>query len=381
MNKSGLIWSLFCLSFLGAGQLSAQSKSIDVATAPWETDGEVVTNQRVLGRPALQIRTGVARLPDMTLEDGTIEFDMAVSGDRSFAYIFFRTDGDGEHEEIYFRPHKSSLPDAIQYTPVYNRVSNWQLYHGRGYTSAVEMPPNTWIPVRLVMQGPRAALFVGDLAKPQLLIPLAREPRAGGIAFRAFLPQGKPEGVYPASFSNLRISPGVVDYDFSKVEIKAPTAPAGSIREFAVSAPFEAGTLPIDKIVEKNVANLKTFSTEGSGLLLLDKHIAPPDSIKTPAIVARVVVRADKEGLKALNFGFSDTVTIFLNGRPLFSGDASYSFDRPRREGLIGLDQGTVYLPLKSGDNELVFAVSETFGGWGLMARFPNQEGVSVTAR
>ncbi len=381
MNKSGVVGCLLWLSLLIGGEVFAQSQAIDVSTAPWETKGEVVKDRIVLGRSALQIRTGVARLPNVSLQDGTIEFDMAVTGHRSFAYILFRTAGEGEHEEIYFRPHKSALPDAIQYSPVYKGASNWQLYHGPGYTGAVEIPPNSWVPVRLVLQGSRGALFVGDMAKPQLLIPLERKPQAGGIAFRAFLPQGKPEGVFPAGFSNLRVSPGVVNYDFSKTEVKEPSGPVGTIREWTVSAPFEAGKLPVEKVDAKNAGTWKTFATEPSGLLLLWKHLAAPDPIKTPAIYARVVVHADKEGLKAFNFGFSDTVTVFLNGRPLWSGDAGYSFDAPRREGLIGLDQGTAYLPLKAGDNELVLAVSETFGGWGLMGQFPNQEGISVAAR
>jgi len=58
---------------------------------------------------------------------------------------------------------------------------------------------------------------------------------------------------------------------------------------------------------------------------------------------------------------------VFLNGAALFTADDSYSFERPRREGLIGLDQGTVYLPLRAGENELVLAVTDVFGGWGLM--------------
>jgi hypothetical protein len=30
----------------------------------------------------------------------------------------------------------------------------------------------------------------------------------------------------------------------------------------------------------------------------------------------------------------------------------------------------TIYLPLKAGNNEISFAISEYFGGWGVMAKF-----------
>ena len=60
-----------------------------------------------------------------------------------------------------------------------------------------------------------------------------------------------------------------------------------------------------------------------------------------------------------------DEVTVFLNGAPLFTADDSYLFDLPRREGLIGLDQATVYLPLRRGDNELVLYLVELgLRGW-----------------
>ena len=37
-----------------------------------------------------------------------------------------------------------------------------------------------------------------------------------------------------------------------------------------------------------------------------------------------------------------------------------------------------LFLPLREGENELVVAVSESFGGWGLQARFPDPEGLAL---
>jgi hypothetical protein len=67
-----------------------------------------------------------------------------------------------------------------------------------------------------------------------------------------------------------------------------------------------------------------------------------------------------------------------VNGTPVFTGDASYSFDRPRREGLIGYDQARLYLALQEGENELAVSVSDSFGGWGLMARFVGATGLTI---
>jgi hypothetical protein len=94
-----------------------------------------------------------------------------------------------------------------------------------------------------------------------------------------------------------------------------------------------------------------------------------------------VTVRAAEAGRRRIDLGYSDQVTVFLNGRPLYQGDASYSFDTPRREGLIGYDQASLFLPLEKGDNELAVVVSDSFGGWGLMGRFADPSGLAVVAR
>jgi hypothetical protein len=99
------------------------------------------------------------------------------------------------------------------------------------------------------------------------------------------------------------------------------------------------------------------------------------------SVAARLHVRADREGLRTFDLGYSDIATVFVNGRALYTGDQRYSFDTPRREGLLGLDQARLYLPLRAGDNEIVVLVSDTFGGWALMGRFVDPSGLTVEAR
>jgi len=101
--------------------------------------------------------------------------------------------------------------------------------------------------------------------------------------------------------------------------------------------------------------------------------------VERPAVLARVAVDSAADAVREFRFGYSDEVTVFLNGRPIYSGDAHYSHDNPRQEGLIGLWQGSVYLPLKKGRNEIVLAVSDVFGGWGWMGQFVETEGLRVS--
>jgi len=117
------------------------------------------------------------------------------------------------------------------------------------------------------------------------------------------------------------------------------------------------------------VSGWKKIEAERSGLLVLLRHIARPERGKRATVLAKQTFTATSAARVPFHLGYSDEVTVFLNGAPLFSADDSYSFDRPRREGLIGLDQATVFLPLRAGENELVLAVTDVFGGWGVMGR------------
>ena len=126
----------------------------------FDTGWEHRRNSRVEtfeGRPAIRISGGIALKRDVSLQDGTIEFDMMVSRARSFVYVFYRIAGEEEFEGIYFRPHKSSLPDAVQYDPVWHGESNWQLYHGPGGTAPLTFTPGEWMHMRLIPPARSAA--------------------------------------------------------------------------------------------------------------------------------------------------------------------------------------------------------------------------------
>lgn len=56
------------------------------------------------GELALRLRSGKATFRGLEFLDGTIEFDLQVTEQRSFAYLYFRMPTDNEHEEFYFRP-------------------------------------------------------------------------------------------------------------------------------------------------------------------------------------------------------------------------------------------------------------------------------------
>ena len=352
----------------------------------WEL-GDGTTIAKEDGRDVLQTRTGFAHRRDVKFLDGTIDFEVQVTRGRSFVYVNFRAQAEGEHEEFYLRPHKSSLPDALQYAPAWQGRSAWQLYHGPGGTAAIAFQPGVWTRGRIVLQGEHAALFLGDLSKPALLVPkLGREPRAGFISLGSSVPAGTPGSGPAAKFANVVLKPDVVGFDFGAAIAaqKAATAPAAVantqvIASWDVSMPFvpkpdDGAALPGPKVT----GEFKRLATEESGLLQFYRHLPVAAETRTAAAVARVRLKAASAGTCTLDLGFSDIATVFVNGRPQARLDASYSFDRPRREGLIGFDQARLFLPLQAGDNELSILLTDSFGGWGLMARTVGCNGVTV---
>jgi sugar lactone lactonase YvrE len=85
-------------------------------------------------------------------------------------------------------------------------------------------------------------------------------------------------------------------------------------------------------------------------------------------VFARTTLRADQDEVRRLRFGYSDTVTVFLNGKPISAGDSSYTLRDPSFLGIMGTFD-TLFLPLRKGDNELLVTLSETMGGWGFVAQ------------
>jgi hypothetical protein len=78
--------------------------------------------------------------------------------------------------------------------------------------------------------------------------------------------------------------------------------------------------------------------------------------------------------VKKLELGYSDDVSVFLNGAILFRGRSAQNFRDPGFLGIVNVENDAVYLPLKKGSNELLLAVSELGGGWGFIGRVTDPE-------
>lgn len=314
-----------------------------------------------LGRPCLRFdalfRPTV--VPGVELRDGVIEVDLLVPAERSFHGLQWHARGD-DAESFFVRPHQVGNPDAIQYTPVSHGISSWQLFHGEGFWAPISFPIGAWFTLRVVFAGERAEVFVADLAAPALSIGRLRHGLvAGGIG-----PIVGGPGLHVARFAWSDRPPAFL----------APAPPAemaapGAITRWDVSDPFaeadigEASELRADLVTARRWTSLLA---EPSGLADLARVNGIAGDRNT--VLVRAEIDSPEDRARPLAFGFSDRASVFLNGRRLFRGDETYRSRDYRFLGSIGY-WSTLDLPLRAGRNELVFAVSEDLGGWGVMAR------------
>ena len=166
---------------------------------------------------------------DVELEDGVVEFDLAVSPERGFHGVVWRVQDDENYESFFVRPHQVGNPDAIQYTPVFNGSSAWQLYHGDGFWAPISFPLDDWFRIRVAFSGARAEVFVGDelvLAVGELKRP-AERGRIGVMV-------GGP-AVHIARFAH------DTEVAFRTPLLAPAAAVAGIVPAWSVSDPFAEG--------------------------------------------------------------------------------------------------------------------------------------------
>jgi len=323
-----------------------------------------------LGRQSLQLQGGVVVLDDVAFTDGVIEFDIAFTGERSFSGVFWRMQDNANFEDFYLRPHQSGFPDATQYTPVFNSVSAWQLYHGTGYSAAVPLQYDRWMHVKLVVSGTQGEIYI-DSDEPVLVMhELERGATAGTIGLKA-------SELAPAWFSNFRYEVGRAPALKGTPKPAAPAA-EGTVRQWNVSSVFDETALDFHYQLADAPLEALTWSPLASGptgIANLAELAGVSETANT--VLARVNVRSDREQSIRVAFGYSDRVKAYVNGDRVYTGNNGYRSRDYRYLGTIGLFD-EIALTLHPGMNELTFAVTEDFGGWGILARFLDTDGVTI---
>jgi hypothetical protein len=280
---------------------------------------------------------------------------------QGFHGVAFRAASPADFEHFYVRPHQSGMPDATQYTPVFNGVTGWQIYASPRFALPLDIPMDQWMHVRMAIRDRRLEI---DVDGQVLIYPeLVRDPIAGDIGFTA--------AGASVHFANVIVRPSTPAMSDS-AGAPPDSVPQGTIVRWRVSSPFEEARLDPLRTLDAAAWRDLTWQPLSAGVRGIANlaQLHPIDSGRN-TVFAAVTLRATRAGPVRARFGFSDRVQVLLNGRTLYTGSALWRSRDYRFLGTIGLHD-EVILPLQAGDNELWFAVSESFGGWGVTLQLPD---------
>jgi NADH:ubiquinone oxidoreductase subunit len=271
--------------------------------------------------------------------------------------------------------------DAIQYTPVLNTGRNWQIYNGPGFTGAVDIPKDVWFHLRLEVTGAQAKLYVKDMDKPVLVMDdLKSGVQKGQLALYTLTGE--------TYFSNFEVRTTAE----APWQRHLPAMQPNILTKWSISPSYDALQRNLERPLgraESEGIHWQDVEAEPPGFVVLyryreaphprvtfqgdfSKRLEPQPGMKV--LYARTSIDSDREQVKKLEIGYSDDVSVFLNGKILYRGRSAQGFRDPGFLGIVNPENDAVYLPLKKGRNELMLAVSELGGGWGFICRLADLE-------
>jgi hypothetical protein len=365
-----------CLCLLATEPPIAARQAARTAVGPpsqgWAVDrADLADNVKfgpVLGRPDAMLLRGNTHVVKTGFDfaDGTIEFDLAPLANGDFAAITFRRQSFTNHENIYLRLRRSGDFMAMQYAPRVNGSSTWQLY--QEFAVATEWPRETWTRVRVAIAGSKMEVFVGDAKTAALTVPRLRNGTTSGeIGFWARVNDRPQE--WAAAISNLRITRARTPAALAA----AANAPAQFVWNWQVSDPAPASGVVMK--VPPSIAKWTGARAEESGLINLNRLF--PVQKERSVIFAKHTVRSDAARRVLAGIGYSDDVTVFVNGEPIYAGVNGWDSRAPALNSFVDTRWESAFLPLREGDNEIVLAIADDQRfGWGFALRIADAAGV-----
>ena len=358
------------LLFLGLLFDSLAQEIIPLDTNNWEVTGSFVL-ENYKGKNAVYLKGGSLTLKNRKFKNGTIEFDIFLKEAPAFPGVYFRAEGQNA-EQFYVRPHQSGNPDANQAAPLINGISAWQLYFGPRYSFPYEYKFDDWTHVKIVVNEGRAQVFLDYSEEANLSWNLFLEPVEGGIVFRG-------GGAKAMHIADVRVDDNSYEIsDFNPIE-REPIE--GLVAEWEISDKFEEKDLndptKLDPVINARTWGRKIPLEEGAAANISRQQLLR-DGSPGNTVFAKITINSNRDQVKLFDFGYSDRVVAILNGEAIYRGNNKWRSRDYRYLGTIGLFD-SIYLNLKRGENTLLMAVSEDFGGWLITGKFADEKGIKVS--
>ena len=358
---------------------AAQVTTVPLTPAAWvATDS--IRFLSYLGRPSFYIDRGVALARGAAMENGTLELDVAASDTTNFIGVAFRAANPRFSNVVFLRFGSSGTEEAVQYGPAFNSLGvAWQVYHGQGANALADLGRNRWTHLKVELDGPVARFFVDTATAPTLVVP--RLVTSGGTGIGVWT-GAFGRGAY---FSNVRYAPAPAS-DRATPPPAPPPPPVGTLLDWEISKSVEAEAFSPESLPDLGPLAWERVAAEPEGFVLVNRYREAPvggvprdstgavlvDSVMTGRIAgsrivyARTTITVQHDELRRLQYTYSNGVVVYLNGRPLAFAMNPGGL---RGLGVMARTGDAVYLPLKRGRNQLVFAVIQCTGGWAYSGR------------
>jgi hypothetical protein len=353
----------------GAAEAAGASAPIKVPATAEHWQSESAAFEKIQGMNAIALHQGgTAVAKDITLKDGTIEFDVQpmVMG----TGMVFRRQDDKTYEMFYFRPNGkcAEAPDCLQYAPETHNILLWDVFPQ--YQVPAPIRDGEWNHVKLVISGKRMNMYINHSATPTLKVGrLEGDANDGAIGLSG-----------PGYFANVVVIPGATEGLSPEPEADPTANDKHLVRDWQLSAVSELSAGKEPSYSEMPTGDWKGITAELGGLIDITREYGLPlERPKRSMAWIKTTINSDKAQTVHASIGWVREIWVFVNGKQVYADKNLFMPASARKspDGRLSLTNGSFDLPLNAGANEIAIAVASNFYGLGMILRPDTVEGLT----
>ena len=381
--KSGLLPALVFFSIFSQAQVIA----VPMTGSAWFFDSSRVEFITHRGVPAAVPKNGSSYsigLKNQRFSNGSIEFDVELTG-QGFPGINFRMSADGKTGDNFyirsFGPVTKDIRWTLQYAAIAGGVDLWDL-SDEYQAGCTIYQQGKWNHVKLVISGAQMLAYVNDMKTPAMTVPRLEGGEATGsislngnvIYANLVLKPNATEGLNPA--------PGYIaalnDSRYLRNWMLGPEKKFPFGQDLRFPLPSQHGLLNASDLPD-STASWREIKAEPRGIVNVSRVYGAADSDARRLTWLKTTIESDKDQEKAIHFGFSDEVWVFVNGQLVYT-EKNY-FGTPSQkepDSWCTIENSSFRLPLKKGKNEVLVALANYFYGWAIVGRLQDTDGIRL---
>jgi hypothetical protein len=368
-NIASLLIAGFSLAIASQPARAAEPMKIPMTADRWTTLAGTVNFVEHLGKPSIElppgdfrkgIPSGIASLKDFQFGNGTIEYDVSAENGMG-ASLMFRAASQENFEMFYLRPRPNcqQAPDCVQYAPQIHGALLWDVFPQ--YQGPAPLHSGQWNHVKLVISGKRMNIYFNGATQPTLKVSrLEGDTDQGGLMLAG-----------PGFFADLMVKPDEVEGLPPDAEPDETASDDRFVRHWQVSvfSKLAEDQAPVYADLPDASAKWVPLQAELGGLINASRIYGLPLPRGERALVwLKTTIHSSSAQQKHASFGWVREAFVFVNGQLVYADKNLFQPPAARKapDGRLSLENGSLMLPLKAGDNEIAVAVVNNFYGWGI---------------